>query len=261
MLVTGLLSYFVLPPIYKGSALIQPAQIGSNLLLTTSETDNLTSWTESRDNSSNLLLTPSEIQAQIESDYFIRKLSNDLNVSFKEINSGINVSIPTNTNFVLVEFESKDKELVKRFFDKLLPEINDLNKGAYDKQIDLIKSKISTLSKQLESLNTKETQIFQIMQQLERGGAVNLVIDLPDSIIIKKQEVEEKIIDLDSQLKMSHEYLYFCQPSILDTPIKPNKKLNVAIAGVAALFFSILLAFFLEYWKGSQDSHNKEVKA
>jgi capsular polysaccharide biosynthesis protein len=261
MLVTGLLSYFVLPPIYKGSALIQPAQIGSNLLLTTSETDNLTSWTESRDNSSNLLLTPSEIQAQIESDYFIQKLSNDLNVSFKEINSGINVSIPTNTNFVLVEFESKDKELVKRFFDKLLPEINDLNKGAYDKQIDLIKSKISTLSKQLESLNTKETQIFQIMQQLERGGAVNLVIDLPDSIIIRKQEVEEKIIDLDSQLKMSHEYLYFYQPSILDTPIKPNKKLNVAIAGVAALFFSILLAFFLEYWKGSQDSHNKEVKA
>jgi uncharacterized protein involved in exopolysaccharide biosynthesis len=47
---------------------------------------------------------------------------------------------------------------------------------------------------------------------------------------------------------MSHEYLYFYQPSILDTPIKPNKKLNVAIAGVAALFFSILLAFFLEYW-------------
>jgi uncharacterized protein involved in exopolysaccharide biosynthesis len=51
------------------------------------------------------------------------------------------------------------------------------------------------------------------------------------------------------------------EPVLPEKPVKPNKKLNVAIAGVAALFFSILLAFFLEYWKGSQDSKNKEVKA
>jgi len=50
------------------------------------------------------------------------------------------------------------------------------------------------------------------------------------------------------------------EPVLPEKPVKPNKKLNVAIAGVAALFFSILLAFFLEYWKGSQDSKNKEVK-
>jgi len=50
------------------------------------------------------------------------------------------------------------------------------------------------------------------------------------------------------------------EPLMPEKPVKPNKKLNIAIAGVAALFFSILLAFFLEYWKGSQDSKNKEVK-
>jgi uncharacterized protein involved in exopolysaccharide biosynthesis len=38
------------------------------------------------------------------------------------------------------------------------------------------------------------------------------------------------------------------EPIIPEKPVKPNKILNIAIAGVAALFFSILLAFFLEYW-------------
>ena len=38
------------------------------------------------------------------------------------------------------------------------------------------------------------------------------------------------------------------EPVLPEKPMKPNKKLNVVIAGVAALFFSILLAFFLEYW-------------
>ena len=51
------------------------------------------------------------------------------------------------------------------------------------------------------------------------------------------------------------------EPLMPEKPVKPNKKLNVAIAGVAALFFSILLAFFLEYWYGKQDRNNKEIKA
>jgi uncharacterized protein involved in exopolysaccharide biosynthesis len=38
------------------------------------------------------------------------------------------------------------------------------------------------------------------------------------------------------------------EPVLPEKPVKPNKLLNVAVAGVAALFFSILLAFFLEYW-------------
>uniref|UniRef100_A0A7C4U3E7 Polysaccharide chain length determinant N-terminal domain-containing protein n=1 Tax=Caldisericum exile TaxID=693075 RepID=A0A7C4U3E7_9BACT len=49
-------------------------------------------------------------------------------------------------------------------------------------------------------------------------------------------------------------------PVMPEKPVKPNKKLNIAIAGVAALFFSILLAFFLEYMQGTQDS-KKEAKA
>jgi uncharacterized protein involved in exopolysaccharide biosynthesis len=51
------------------------------------------------------------------------------------------------------------------------------------------------------------------------------------------------------------------EPVLPEKPVKPNKKLNVAIAGIAALFFSILLAFFLEYWYGKQDRNNKEIKA
>jgi len=49
-------------------------------------------------------------------------------------------------------------------------------------------------------------------------------------------------------------------PVMPEKPVKPNKKLNIAIAGVAALFFSILLAFFLEYMQGTRDN-KKEAKA
>ena len=33
------------------------------------------------------------------------------------------------------------------------------------------------------------------------------------------------------------------------TPIKPNKKLNIFIAGVLGLFVGVFVAFFLEFWQ------------
>ncbi|MGC8789827.1 MAG: GumC family protein [Caldisericum sp.] len=48
-------------------------------------------------------------------------------------------------------------------------------------------------------------------------------------------------------------------PIVPEKPVGPHKLLNVAIAGIATLFFSILLAFFLEYMQGSNGK--KEEKA
>jgi len=50
------------------------------------------------------------------------------------------------------------------------------------------------------------------------------------------------------------------EPIMPEKPVKPNKKLNIAIAGVAGLFFSILLAFFLEYMENTENN-KKEAKA
>jgi capsular polysaccharide biosynthesis protein len=246
ILVSGILSYFVLPPIYRGSAVISPAQIGTNPFLDLSE-----------------------VQEEIKSSPFIQKLSNDLNVPFDKINTGINASISQNSNLLVVDFESKDKNLIKSFFNKLLLELNNLNKDAYEKQIEGIESKISTLSSQSVLISTEESQINEKIQQLEQNGTVKSEYFLEDSLLSGVQNslisqiigLEGTINDLNTQLKESREFLYFYQPVVLDIPVKPNKKFNVAIATVAALFFSILIAFFLEYWNGTQDSKNKEVKA
>ena len=239
VLISGLLSYFVLPKVYEGSATIQLAQV-----------------------SSNLLLSPSEIQTQIESATFVQKLSDDLNVPFDEIKKNINVSIPQNSNFVIVNFEHKDKELIRKFFDKLLYELNSVNADEYNNQINSIKSKVLTLSSQIEILNPEITQISKQILQMQKSSSKDelgsyLLTSLYESMLSKKIDLENTVTDLNSQLSMSHEFEYLQQPYVSDTPVKPNKKLNILVSGVAALFFSILLAFFLEYMQGTQG--NKEV--
>lgn len=241
VITTGILSYFVLPPIYKGYAVVLPAQIGlSNLL------------------------SLSDIQAQIESPSFIQKLSNDLNVPFEEIKGDMNDSIPQGSSFVVVEFESKNKQLIANFFDKLLLELNTFNIDNYNKQMEILKSKIVVLSKQLDLLKSEESLIIKRIEQLEKNSNVNeenfleylLLIDLRNGILTKKMDLENTLNDINVQLESSHKFEYLSKPFISDTPIKPSKVFNMAIAGVVALFFSILLAFFLEYWYRAK-SENK----
>lgn len=40
-------------------------------------------------------------------------------------------------------------------------------------------------------------------------------------------------------------------------PVAPNKKLNIAIAGVLGLMLGIFVAFFIEYWKNTGDTNKK----
>ena len=72
---------------------------------------------------------------------------------------------------------------------------------------------------------------------------------------------ERQISNLKSQLKMSHNFIYLNSPVIPDTPIKPKKLFNIVVSGVAAFFFAILLAFFLEYWYGTKKEKEKKKPA
>ncbi len=47
-------------------------------------------------------------------------------------------------------------------------------------------------------------------------------------------------------------------PSVPDIPVKPKKKLIVAVAGVSSLFFGIFLALFLEWLEEARRRHSEE---
>lgn len=47
------------------------------------------------------------------------------------------------------------------------------------------------------------------------------------------------------------------RPIVPEKPVAPRKVFNMAIAGVAALLVSILLAFFLEYWNREKETNQK----
>jgi capsular polysaccharide biosynthesis protein len=241
ILISGILSYFVLPPIYKGSAIILPPQIGGNFLTG---------------------FTPSEIQSIIKDSSFLAKMQNKIGISYSDLVKDISVSVPQGTNFVKVEFESTNKGNIQVFFNTLIDLLNETSSSSYEKNFSFLKIKVTDYENQVKILNEEEKRISNEIESLNKSGDKNYEIGLLvleniyNSIVNNKVSAESELNNLKYQINNSHPFVYLSSPSVPDVPVKPNKALNLAVSGVAALFFSILLAFFLEYWYRTK-SENK----
>ena len=249
VLFSGILSYFVLPPVYKGSAIILPPQICGNFL---------TGFTPSEIQ----LIKPVEVQSIIKDSSFLAKMHDKTGISYSDLTKDVSVSVPQGTNFVKAEFESTNKGNIQVFFNTLIDLLNETSSSSYEKNFSFLKTKVTDYENQVKILNEEEKRILNEIESLNKSGDKNYEIGLLvleniyNSIVNNKVSAESELNNLKYQIDNSHPFVYLSSPSIPDVSVKPNKALNLAVSGVAALFFSILLAFFLEYWYRTK-SENK----
>ena len=102
-------------------------------------------------------------------------------------------------------------------------------------------SNIDNLAKEIESLNEELVDIKLRESCLNRKYATAKV-DY-NNLNNKYSEIEQ-VCNLKSDILEIRRIAH--QPQ---SPIKPNKKLNIAIAGVLGLFLGIFIAFFAEFWQ------------
>ena len=244
MLVAGVMSYFVIKPVYQGSTNVVLPAVGGEQILSAEAAKTL-----------------------IESDSFLKTLSEKMSISYDEVSGGITVSIIQTTDLLEITFENTDREKMVKFFDAFIPLLNEQNKELYDNKIDAIQSELLILEGQLDLLREQEEVIFNRIEQIKKDSRVqaeyaleySMLLGTYNSIAGRKMSTEQQITNLKSQLKMSHNFIYLNSPIVPDTPIKPKKLFNIAVSGVAAFFFAILLAFFLEYWYGEKRKKEEVV--
>ena len=121
-----------------------------------------------------------------------------------------------------------------------------------------------------EQLAAIDSQIRQIEERSNIGALPSLSTgperlteygDLMRELKVA-QKVYENLLAMYEQVKIDEakENIYvevIDRPNLPDVPVKPKKKLMVAVAGTSALFFGVFLAFFLE-WLDSVKRRNQE---
>ena len=179
MLAAGVMSYFVIKPVYQGCTnVVLPLVPGEQIL------------------------SVEGAKTLIESDSFAKTLSEETGISYEEVTSGMNVSIIQRTDIVEITFENSDRENMTKFFDALIPLLNEQHNGFYDNKTDAIKAELLILEGQLDLLKGQEEVIFSRIEQILKDGRVQAEYALEYSLLLSTYNsiVEKKCLLSDRYL-------------------------------------------------------------
>jgi len=174
---------------------------------------------------------------------------------------------------------TEDKiKLVESDIEKTKNKIEPINED-----IKRIENKIANAEEEKENLEAKVDALQKVLPYQQDPGTQFALFDTKEKLANKKQEIENLYLtinslkrskeDLDVQInsiKTSIESLnaqinalkasldeikptqVIKSPTVSEKPVKPNKKLNIIIAGILGLFVGVFLAFFQEWWEKSK---------
>ena len=109
---------------------------------------------------------------------------------------------------------------------------------------DIFMPYMNILQQNVLYVNILNTQLTNVATRMEntRMQINNLQGDI-DILQADIKDLEFKKDSIQSVIRLVHE------PRVSSHPVKPNRTLNIAIAGILGCMLGIFSAFFLEYWK------------
>ena len=180
-----------------------------------------------------------------------------------------------NQNIITVESKIKLIENdIESTENKIKPIENDVrrveNKIGYTKEEKKnLENKIVALEKTLIYEQTPGTQfaLFDAKEKLANKNneienlylTINSLKRMKEDLEVEINSLKTSIENLSAQinsLRVSLDNIKLTKvikvPMISENPVKPNKKLNIVIAGILGLFVGMFWAFFAEWWEKSK---------
>jgi len=236
-----LVSYFAIspspPPTHKSSIVFGVAQIDGRVVI------NLTESLEIM--KSSVLL-----------DEAINRTG--LEMSAGQLKSQIEVKNLKDTNFIEISVVDGSSEKAKKFVENITEVFINQNQGKYQEKVKIIEGRLITLEEQITEFEKNIQEIEKVKKKIttneelsvgERQFQISLLLSLSVTERSLYSNLNNQVNSLKASLKNCEDFKIIGYAQMPIASIKPNRKLNILIAGVLGLFVGVFVAFFLEFWQ------------
>ncbi len=239
VLIAGIISCAILSPVYKSSATFKIAMIDSKHLFDINDIEN-----------------------RMKSDNILQKVKEELKFSgnYANLSSFIKIENLDSSGYVRVSAEHSSPERAMNIVLLVINKFIEMSKPNYQSKILLLEDEKKSVEMQmeLEKKNMEEVEKLRIdilksddLSLTEKQIQINLLLNYSIQIRDSYNELAQKYYILENQILNSNDFEIIKYPSLPQSPIKPNKKLNLAISGVLGLFLGVFIAFFTEFWQSN----------
>lgn len=232
LVLSFVLNFFVLKPVYKSSASILVAQFAGGGIF-----------------------TQSAIKDQIESDFFIQRLAEEANESIDTLRNNLLVTIPPGSNNTIdISVTNYSAKKCSEILNNVLNLLQEINEEEYTRRVSKIESSLNEAKAKLSALqevkSTLEDEIKDLKssQLIEKDKLVDfsILISTYSNILQQISETNYSIKDNEIVLMNSSNFKFFVDPST-PTITGPNKILNIILSEIIVLLLYLLLIFLKEY--------------
>jgi len=250
VITAALVSYFALSPVYQSSTVFSIALIDNR--------------------------PPTTIVAQIENNVPIIKISeslevinsnlildevikrSDLNITSDQLKTRIEVENLKNTNFIKVSVKADSPEKAKELAENIVKVFIEKNQNKYTEKTKIIEERIKILEQEIvvseKSIREIENAMKKVsaskdLSEAERYFQTSSLLNLSSNEKNLYNNSIYQINTLQERLNNCEDFKIINYAHLPTAPIKPNKKLNILIAGVLGLFVGVFVAFFMEFWQ------------
>jgi capsular polysaccharide biosynthesis protein len=182
----------------------------------------------------------------------------DLEINAGQLKSQIEVKNLKGTNFIEVSVVDNSPEKAKNLAENITEVFIKQNQGKYREKVKLVEDRLKTLEEQITEFEKNIEEIEKVKKKIaatkelsegERQFQTSLLLNSS----VTERELYNTLTDQANSLKASlkdcEDFKIINYAQLPAALIKPNKKLNILIAGVLGLFVGIFVAFFLEFWQ------------
>ena len=237
VITAALVSYFALSQVYQASTVFGVAKIDGRAVINITEALEI-------------------IKSSVVLDEVIDRMG--LEETAKQLSFQINSESLKDTNFIKVSVEHDTPEKAKSLVENIVEVFIEQNQSEYQEKVKLVEDRLKIIEEQIAEFEKNIQEIEKTKKKIvateelsegERQFQTSLL--LSSSVTERKlyNDLSNQVNSLKTSLKSCEDFKIINYAQLPDAPIKPNKKLNILIAGVLGLFVGIFVAFFLEFWQ------------
>jgi len=237
VITAAIISYLVLSPVYRSSTVFSVAQVDGQPVINITETLEI-----------------------IKSNVMLGEVINQMSLeeTTEQLKTQVTTESQGGTNFIKVTVEADTPEKAKSLVENIVKVFIEQHQDEYTEKVKLIEGRVNILKEQIAEFEKniqeiektkKKIAASEELSEAERQFQTSLLLNSSVTERELYNDLTEQINILQLSLKDCQDFKIINYAQLPTAPIKPNKKLNILIAGVLGLFVGIFVAFFLEFWQ------------
>ena len=167
------------------------------------------------------------------------------------INAGaLDITPVENTNILQFTLETSEPQRGVVLLNKLIAQFEEKTKEQYERSIELLNKDLQNTDGELQEINKSIAHTREILEntsasQLQQAGLLDTLsrfLEQRDKLSERKLKTEQKLNSIEGMEVLE-------RPEAASSPMRPNKKLNIVVAGMLGLMVGVFMAFIVDYFR------------